>query len=481
MEILRSRRRRLRRIAAPDGQPVGTGWPYPEPPKFEPPAVDEAAARTRVEKAVTGLMPHAFDEATGHVPMNLINSLADQWIDQVDGDFDKYRQQVRREIALAKAALAELDRRHDADRLRLDELAAARRSAFADLSRTEDDVPERTGASRGHTKTSQQQEEAASEPRVVDGEAPKPRSAEPESHVDTESRSPAVDGRESPRPRDDRPRPESGYRAPSLVAGRPLGVFLHLLALVLAAAADLGAFAQVVQLVMANQPALVSYLVVGGLTATVLYLAHSVGIMVRDRVAEQGAARKTWVLLATFGWAAIGAVACWIRLLVTDDDVQASSIALSSDPTAPAAADPTPLPAAILFLALFIGSGLVAAIGAYVTHNPLAGEYRVAWTRYRSAAARAGETAGVRTAVERRLRHLRRALGKARRLRDRERGRRRHFAEELKQHARLLMANHVQDPAFSDALFDPDRLPYANSRNGNGTKSHSNGNASPGA
>jgi putative Ca2+/H+ antiporter (TMEM165/GDT1 family) len=313
---------------------------------------------------------------------------------------------------------------------------------------------------------------------VVDVETPQPEAPGP--HVDKEAESTVTDGREPTRRQDGQRRPDPGYRAPSLVAGRPSGIFLHSLALVLAAVADLGAFAQVVELVMANQPAVISYLVVGGLTATVLYLAHSVGIMVRDRVAKKGPARKTWVLLATLGWAAIGGVACWVRLLVTDEDVQAPSVSLSSDPTAPVATNPTALPAAILFLALFIGSGLVAAIGAYLTHNPLAGEYRVTRTRYQSAARRAGETAGVRTAVERRLRHLRVALVKARRLRDRERGRRRHFAEELKQHARLLMANHVQDPAFSDALFDPDRLPYSTSRNGNGTKSSASGGASPG-
>ena len=43
---------------------------------------------------------------------------------------------------------------------------------------------------------------------------------------------------------------ETGFRDPSLLGGRPRVTYLHLLALVLAAGADIGAFVQVVELVL---------------------------------------------------------------------------------------------------------------------------------------------------------------------------------------------------------------------------------------
>jgi hypothetical protein len=366
--------------------------------------VNEPEAREQVDKVVAGLIPHAFDEATGHIPMNLINSRADQWIDQVDREFESYRHEIRREIGLATAALAELDAVHDADRRHAEELDGARRAIVDELTGDADQarIDERGNESRN-----------------------------------------------------------SGYRMPGLVAGRPVGTKVHFAVLMMAALADFGAFAQVVQLVLTNQPAWVSYLVVLGLTTGVLYLAHAVGTMVRDRIARRYTARWTWIALGTGGWAAIGVVAFWVRLKVTDDQGQVPSADLSAVPNAAQPVpDTTSLPAALLFLALFVGTGLVAAIGAYLTHNPFAGEYQKVSRTHGVAAQREGESAGARAAVVKRLRHLRRALRKARALRDREHRWRRHFAEELKEYARTLMANHVQDPAFSDALFDKDRVPY---------------------
>jgi hypothetical protein len=441
-----SRRRRLRRIAAPDGRPAATGWPYPKPPAFTPTPVDTERARQRIDKVVAGLIPHAFDEATGHLPMNLINSWADQWIDQVDGEFESYRHEVRREIGLATAALAELDSAHDADARRLAELDLDRQTVFGELTDSD------TAAATSTSDSSESDPDASTEERRVSGQ------------------------------RTGAGRPDAGYRMPGLVAGRSFATKLHIVALLVAALADFGAFAQVVQLVLTNQAAWVSYLVVLGLTTGVLYLAHAVGTMVRDRVAGHNAARWTWIVLGTAGWAAIGLVAYRVRLLVTDEQGQPPSGPLSADPSAvPSAPDSTALPGAMLFLALFVGTGLVAAIGAYVTHNPFAGQYRMVSKRHAAAAVWEGESGGAKEAVAKRLRHLRRALRKARALRDREHRRRRHFAEELKEYARTLMANHVQDPAFSDALFDKDRLPYHSALHVNGSGRHPRHANSPGA
>ena len=79
---------------------------------------------------------------------------------------------------------------------------------------------------------------------------------------------------------------EAGFRDGTLLAGRPRSTYLHVLALLLAAGADMGAFVQVVELVLPDQDWL-DWLVVSGLTAVVLYLAHMIGVMLREARAAQ--------------------------------------------------------------------------------------------------------------------------------------------------------------------------------------------------
>jgi hypothetical protein len=187
--ILRARRHKLRRIAELDGQPVGTDWPYPDSPVFEPSPVDEQAARDEVKKVVSGLLPHALDEVSGHVLVNLINSWADQWINELDGEFDTYLHQVRREIDLAEVAVAELERLYVAEARRLVELSTARHNAFEELN------PHAADPRRGP------------EPESPDWQPP-----------DETGAAPAL-----AEPRRSAPR----CRVPSLVTGRPLGIFAH--------------------------------------------------------------------------------------------------------------------------------------------------------------------------------------------------------------------------------------------------------------
>jgi len=396
---------RFRRVARLGGHPVSRGWLYGEPRllPFEPTPVDQQQARKEVERAVAGLVPHGTDEATGHAPANLINSMADQWVDDIEAEYSRYLTKVSNAVGQAKAAEAELGRLHGHDLERLAELAAARDAAYTQLA--------------------------------GDRHGGKPVA-------------PGAGG---------------GYTDHGLVAGRPPSTYVHLAALTVAAAADFGAFSQIVQLVMKDQPDLISYLVVGGLTAVALCLAHSIGTIVRDRVAGLPSARRWIALGALAGWLGLGAASFWVRLVVVPHQSAAASGGLRADggglPTTPVQAFDS-VPIAIIFAALYVGTGVVAAVGAYLTHNPR----KAAYTKLRRAHDRAAEqeaalAAAAEMAAERRNTQVA-ARDDATRLRDTERHQRRAFAEQLKQHARVLLAHHHQDPAATDALLDDDRRPY---------------------
>jgi hypothetical protein len=433
--VLRSRRQKrrleLRRIIAPDAKPDETGWPYGTPPVFQPSIVDEDAERDRVRDQVHNALL-GIDEATITVQDPPIDTWAEQWVDRVNKEYKEFRDEVRRQEGLAEAALAELELRHAVNRRQESELDVARWTAFDALTNP---LPMASGRP---VPSKAEQDQVTAEPVT---EPIQVRQVQSSGHVR-------------------KPKPDPGFRAPSMIAGRPVGVFVHVVALVLAALADIGAFWQVVQLVMTRQPAWVAFVVVLGMTACVLYLAHSIGVQARDKVARSGPARWTWIALGFLGWVALGAVAFWVRMTITDEQTREISISLTPGAAQPATEDTgTALIAAILFAALYVGSGLVAAIGAYVTHNPGSGSYRKAMRGHAAAAELAAVTAGAVTAVRKRLRHLRKALRKAKKLREYETNRRLHFAEELKAHAKNLMVAYMKDPAFTDAVLGADRVP----------------------
>ena len=112
-------------------------------------------------------------------------------------------------------------------------------------------------------------------------------------------------------PRDARRVPqwaETGFRDGTLLGGRPRSAYLHALALLLAAGADIGAFTQVVEMVMTTSSGLTVFLVVAGLTAVVLYIAHMIGAMLRNATATRPSAKTAVACGCGAGWPA---GRCW--------------------------------------------------------------------------------------------------------------------------------------------------------------------------
>jgi hypothetical protein len=282
---------------------------------------------------------------------------------------------------------------------------------------------------------------------------------------------------------------ETGFRDATLLGGRPRSTYVHMLVLLIAAGADIGAFTQVVERAMPDQTDLMVYLVVGGLAAVVLYIAHMVGVMLRGARAtyphrgEHGARLRSRIgsgmALAgcTVAWGALGYLAYWVRTHVPPPaavQITVGSIGGGSAPSG-TSTDPHAAQAALLFLGLYVATGIVAALGAYFTHNPYRGRYVAALRAYRKAAERAAASANqlgrAEASYQRQATELQDAdsvLAEAQAL-DKA------FTEQLKQSVRLQIASMARDPAVTDAIFDEDRDPYWRGQHGSST---SNGHGS---
>ena len=300
---------------------------------------------------------------------------------------------------------------------------------------------------------------------------------------------------------------DPGFRDGALLAGRPRSAYLYAIALALAAGADVGAFVQVVELVLPQEDWVI-WLVVVGLTAVVLFIAHMVGVMLREAKAghhnSHGLAGRlgNW-LGPRFGafvciviWLALGLTAFWVRLTVPLPGTEqlgagggigsggigsggngsggigsggigggpTSSGTTTSGHTAQAAA---------IFLGLYVATGLVAAVGAYFTHNPYRGRYAAAIRAYRKASERAAASAYQLSRALAVSRHQQAQIDTSKQILAEAQAQNRAFTEQLKQSVRIEHAGWAKDPAVTGAIFEPDHDPYW--RNPNGRKTGKEG------
>jgi hypothetical protein len=280
---------------------------------------------------------------------------------------------------------------------------------------------------------------------------------------------------------------ETGFRDPTLLGGRPRATYLHLLALVLAAGADIGAFVQVIELVLTTQSVWTIDLVVAGFTAVVLYIAHMTGVMLRDarakstgtgnRVARLQAwlGRRVAAAICLVAWGGLGFLAWWVRTTVPlsqEGQVSVGAIGAGGNTSTQ---DPYTHQSAFLFLGLYIATGIVAAVGAYFTHNPYRGRYVAALRGYRKATERAAATANQLGRAEASYQRQDRALRNAGDVLEGAQARDLAFTEQLKQSVRLQIASMARDPAVTDAIFEKDHDPYWDGQNGSSPNGHGPG------
>lgn len=385
-------------------------WPWRVPEKrppleFEPSEVDADGYREQV-KTLAAELGDGIDEATDHPLDNLINAWTDQWVSEVKAEHSVYAARVEEPLGEVTARLAELDVARGRDNLKVDEVGVARDTAVDWLSRT------RAGRD-------------VRPPHAASG--------------------PQIDS--------------TDFDDPTLLAGRrPRAAYVHLVALLLGGAADIGAFVQVVELMLPDQTTQLIALIVCGLTVLALYLAHTAGVLLRERTAKVGWAKRSVAVLCLFSWLLLGLLSAWARMIAPQP--ASPQVELSLDAATAESGAEMNLAGAGMFLALYLGSGLAACLGAYLTHNRAYSAYTAALRAYHNATARSGRTArdhGNVTAEWHRQLLTRDASHDI--LADAI-ARRHALSEELKQYARVLFASRGQDPALTDALLQPDKRQY---------------------
>jgi hypothetical protein len=166
------------------------------------------------------------------------------------------------------------------------------------------------------------------------------------------------------------------YRDPTLIAGRPRSSYRYFVVLLVAAGADIGAFFQIVELVLPTASETLVYVVVLGFTATALSLAHKGGALFRDHMAGAAWAGKVIPFLCVMAWLLLGIAAFYVRLTGLSSINGSLSLSLASPQTG--SSSHFAYDSAIIFLALYLGTGLVAWMGAYFSRNPLAESYQMA-------------------------------------------------------------------------------------------------------
>ncbi|GAA0897300.1 hypothetical protein [Virgisporangium aurantiacum] len=257
----------------------------------------------------------------------------------------------------------------------------------------------------------------------------------------------------------DRRASETRYLTAARVAGRSFAAPVHVLVLMVAAGADVAAFYDVLAN-HTNLPVHMLYLLVAGFTAITLSLAHSIGAGYRDRVDGAPDHRAALLWFAAGGWLVLGAAAFAIRLVLTGPAPAANS----TFGAAPSTVDSNEgLAMALLFAALYVGTGIAAALGAFVLHNSIGRAVVAASRRIR----------GLRRTLSRHERRHERLEAELRRLEaERFRVDQAHEAarlgriamgDELKQYVRMRIAQVLNDASATDAMFEPDRYPFRSS------------------
>ncbi len=436
------------------------------------PAFNHSERTREVAEVVARLSVESVDEATGSPPDNWISAEGHVWRQRLEQQYRDFQEAAEERLLELQGVVEQYRHQYALDMRLLQDAEVAVESAMQTLS---GERPPESMTVRSP------------------GRAPEPRAVWPGRPAGSDALAPPRVSRAELRrifePHDASRVPhwaETGFRDPSLLGGRPRATYLHLLALVLAAGADIGAFVQVVDLVLTNQSDWTIYLVVAGLTAVVLYIAHMTGAMLRDARAKPadpghlGAKLRTWlgrrvaVGVCMVAWGGLGYLAWWVRTTVPLTPTSQFSTGTIGAGGTTATQDPHVYQSAFLFLGLYIATGIVAAVGAYFTHNPYRGRYVAALRGYRKAAERAAATANQLGRAEASYQRQATALRNAGDTLKSAQALDLAFTEQLKQGVRLQIAGMARDPALTDAIFDTDQDPYwrgqnGSSPNGNGT------------
>lgn len=245
-------------------------------------------------------------------------------------------------------------------------------------------------------------------------------------------------------------------RASRVVERRSFAAVVQYLMLALAGAADFAAFYDVLAN-HTNLPDAMLYLLVAGFTAMSLWLAHLVGTGYRDRVDGAPDHRPLQLWSAAIAWFGLGAAAVAVRVIFAGP--APSSFGATPSVGAPPGGDGLAL--AVVFGFLYLAAGVAAARGGFALHNSIELAVVAASRRIRRLQRRLGRHEQVHERVAAELRRLEAERVRIDLAHEAARLGRIALGDELKQHVRMRIAQRLNEASATDAMFEPDRYPFA--------------------
>lgn len=246
------------------------------------------------------------------------------------------------------------------------------------------------------------------------------------------------------------------YLTAARVSGRSsFTVPVLVLVLLIAAGADVAAFYDVLAN-HTNSPDLVLYVLVAGFAVGPLWLAHTVGATLRDRVDGAPDYQPVVLWTAAAGWLLIGTGAFFARLLLTGA-APSSSFGTAAPYTVDGRAG---LVMALLFATLYIGTGILAAGASFTLHNSIERAVGTASRRIRGLRKRLSRHERTHERIAAELRRLQAERVRLEQAHEAARLRAIALGDELKQYVRMRIAQTLDEPSATDAMFEPDRYPF---------------------
>jgi hypothetical protein len=187
----------------------------------------------------------------------------------------------------------------------------------------------------------------------------------------------------------------------SLIVGLPRTAGLQYLVLLAAAAVDIVAFNQVLSQAIDEYES-VLWGFVGGFTVVCLALSHTAGRQWKEASVQRHAPNARSIAMVSAGvWLALGVAAFVFRWFYVLPAAAGTTIEIEDQAPAQVSGSATQSGhlSAILFLVLYLGTGVLSGAAAYKLHNPAAQQWARAVAKRAEAAARlAGLEAGLAAA-----------------------------------------------------------------------------------
>jgi hypothetical protein len=224
------------------------------------------------------------------------------------------------------------------------------------------------------------------------------------------------------------------------IAGRPRWVFpVTMLVLVAAAAVDLVTFHQVLLLALDETEEMIWAAVVGFVVVTIA-LSHHTGLQARQATNARnvpGARLTAWLCLLV--WAGLGLMAFLFRLVVAEPSAAGASFDVDVEALTETPEDHSQTLSALLFLALYLGTGVISGLAGFLRFEPAARQYGRARARLTTLARRRAESGWLLTGA----REIQGAIDRERKRQDEEwirtEGEYQALAQRLKREARTLL------------------------------------------